>query len=90
MTWHLSYFTFHFIVCKPYQLNVLSNNFTLYSNLLEFLMLMNYAKLAWTSQNFDSASLNCCKNNTFKHFDLKIWTLDNMMLNFSGAYQFTN
>ena len=26
------------------------------------------------SQNFDLASLNCCKNNTFKHFDVKIWT----------------
>ena len=45
MIWHLSYFTFHFVNCKPCRLNVLSNNFTLYSNLLEFLMLINYAKL---------------------------------------------
>lgn len=35
----------------------------------------------WTSHNFTS-SLDCYKNNTVQHFDLKICTKKDMMLDF--------
>ena len=64
-------------MCKPCQLNVL---FYTVQKLLET---FNVNKLCknWTSQNFDPASLNCCKNNTFKYFDLKIWPQEDMIIN---------
>ena len=36
----------------------------------------------WTSHNFSSPSLNCCKNNTIGHCDLKICTGEDMKLDF--------